>query len=240
MAYFFYILTFFIVLYIIFKVFSQRLFAFFMGYFSDSNPKFFGTAKRELFKGIEASVKNNKLTLLEVGVGTGTNFEYYPNGTHLIVIDPNPHFKKYYDENRKKFSNIKSEEIIVTTGEEMDGIKANSVDVVVLSHVLCSVNDISKVLYHCHRVLVPGGKLFYFEHILEFDDAHWLRRILQEFLSVTGIWPLLFAGCYLNREVLREIQAAGFSKVNGKKKHIKIDSKIFSIISSHLVGTATK
>lgn len=42
-----------------------------MGYFSDSNPKFFGTAKRELFKGIEASMKNNKITLLEVGVGTG-------------------------------------------------------------------------------------------------------------------------------------------------------------------------
>ncbi|KAB7493756.1 hypothetical protein Anas_05437 [Armadillidium nasatum] len=79
-----------------------------------------------------------------------------------------------------------------------------------------------EILFKNERLVLYGGKLFYFEHILEHDDAHWLRRILQHFLTVTGIWPLFFDGCHLNREVLRDLQAAGFSKVNGKKKHIDI------------------
>ncbi|RXG67628.1 Methyltransferase-like protein 7B [Armadillidium vulgare] len=211
-----------------------------MGYRTKYDLEIFHAAKRELFKGIESTAKNKKFTLLEVGVGTGMNFRYYPNGTHLIVIDPNPHFKKYYDENRKNFSNIKSEEVIVTSAEEMNEVKPNSVNAVVMSHLLCCVSDIPKVLHNIHRVLVPGGKLFYFEHILEYDDAHWLRRILQHFFTVIGIWPLFFDGCHLNREVLRDLQAAGFSKVNFKKKHIDIGSKIFNILSAHLIGTATK
>ncbi|KAB7493758.1 Methyltransferase-like protein 7B [Armadillidium nasatum] len=134
---------------------ANVLFAAFMGYRSKYDLEIFDASKRELFKGIESTGKNKKFTLLEIGVGTGMNFGYYPNGTHLIVIDPNPHFKKYYDENRKKFSNIKSEEVIVTTGEEMNEIKPNSVNAVVISHLLCCVNDIPKVLHNIHRVLVP-------------------------------------------------------------------------------------
>ena len=45
------------------------------------------------------------------------NFEYYPDNSRFVAVDPNPHFKKYYDENRSKFSNIKSEEIYVCTGK---------------------------------------------------------------------------------------------------------------------------
>lgn len=47
----------------------------------------------------------------------GVNFAHYPNGSHLVVVDPNPNFKKYYEDNKKKFSDIQAEEIIVTTGE---------------------------------------------------------------------------------------------------------------------------
>merc|ERR1711915_1048035 len=89
--------------------------------------------------------------ILEVGVGTGTNFQFYPDGTELTVVDPNPHFKSYYNNNREKFPNIKSEEIIIGYGENMDLIPDDSVDAVVITLVLCSVQDTAKVLQHVRR-----------------------------------------------------------------------------------------
>lgn len=49
---------------------------------------------------------------------SGTNFKFYPQGCHLVVVDPNPHFKSYYNKKRDQFPQIKSEEIIVSKGKE--------------------------------------------------------------------------------------------------------------------------
>lgn len=46
----------------------------------------------------------------------GVNFTHYPAGSHLVAVDPNPNFKKFYGNNKKKFPNIEAEEIIQTTG----------------------------------------------------------------------------------------------------------------------------
>lgn len=53
---------------------------------------------------------------------SGTNFPYYPDGSHLIVVDPNPYFVDYYNDNKKNFPNIKSENIIVSTGKYFEGM----------------------------------------------------------------------------------------------------------------------
>ena len=47
---------------------------------------------------------------------TGVNFEHYPAGSRLVVVDPNRNFKSYYDDNKKKFPHIEAEDFIVTTG----------------------------------------------------------------------------------------------------------------------------
>lgn len=48
---------------------------------------------------------------------SGTNFSFYPDGSHLTVVDPNPYFADYYYENKKKFPNIKAETVIVSYGK---------------------------------------------------------------------------------------------------------------------------
>ena len=48
---------------------------------------------------------------------TGSNFQYFPDGCHLTVVDPNPNFRSYYNENRAKYPQIKSEEINVCGGK---------------------------------------------------------------------------------------------------------------------------
>ncbi|XP_064095563.1 thiol S-methyltransferase TMT1A-like [Macrobrachium nipponense] len=185
--------------------------------------------------------KTGGLKILEIGVGTGTNFAHYPDGTLLTVVDPNPHFKKYYEANRKKFPNIQAEDIIVSTGEDMNMVPDNSVDVVVVTQVFCSVGDTEKILRQILRVLVPGGKFYFYEHIHEFDVAnHAFRRRLQSLLTFMGVWPFLFDNCHLNRDILKAVEATGFSKVEAQRFYAPINHLLLQIMRPSLKGVAEK
>ncbi|KAK4309558.1 hypothetical protein Pmani_018821 [Petrolisthes manimaculis] len=184
--------------------------------------------------------KENALKILEIGVGVGTNLTYYPDGSHLIVIDPNPHFVDYYNKNRANYPNIKSENVIVSTGEEMDMVVSDSVDMVVTTAVLCSVTDVTKVVNQIKRVLVPGGRYYFMEHIKEWDmKQHWFRLFLQHTLSLF-LWPFLFDGCILNRDPVPIIEAVGFTKVQTKHLYAPMPMKVFTLASPHVKGVATK
>ncbi|KAK8394121.1 hypothetical protein O3P69_006365 [Scylla paramamosain] len=228
--------------------FRRRYFAAFMDYFSRGSNAKVEEMKKDVFSTLSSCTshdpelrKKKALKILEIGVGTGVNFAYYPDGTRLVVVDPNPHFRSYYNENRKKFPNIHSEEIIVTTGEEMDMVQSNSVDVVVSTLVFCSVENQKKILEQILRVLAPGGKFYFYEHISEFDtERHGTRRRIQEFLTATGIWPFIFDNCMLNRDMLADIQQAGFSKVQAQRFYSPIDHFVFQLVKPSLKGVAEK
>lgn len=238
----------------------HRYFAWFLCTMTKVKSERYEAIKKDLFSSlvnIESKdpqlKKENAIKILEVGVGTGLNFEYYPNGTRLVVVDPNPHFDKYYNENRSKFPNIHSEEIIVCYGEHMDMIESNSVDAVVMTLVLCSVTDTKKALEQIKRVLVPGGKFYFLEHVREFDSKSYrLRQIVQDILTELRIWPTLLDGCCLNRRSLEAVTSAGFSNVAGENFYAPIAGAhtrgvgafikywMFKCVRPHAKGVATK
>jgi len=230
-----------------FKSMRSRLFAAFMNKMDQKfEPKFVAwkASKLKGLKEMKSSFpemqENNSIKLLEVGFGQGANFKYYPEDCHLVVVDPNPFFKQYYDANRSKYPHIKSEEIIVAAGEDMDMIPDNSVDAVVITYVLCSAADVPKIMKQVVRVLVPGGKLFFFEHIKEWNKAKSFVIFLQNVLTYSGIWPFIFDQCELNRETLPHILNAGFSNVEFEREHAPGDSCMLAVIGPTLTGVATK
>lgn len=81
-------------------------------------------------------------------------------------------------------------------GEELP-IEDNSMDAVVMTLVLCSVNDQQKCLKEIKRVLKPGGKFFYMEHIVDDQDAG--LKLFQEIFTTIGFWQWAFAGCCIDR-----------------------------------------
>ncbi|RXN03753.1 methyltransferase 7A [Labeo rohita] len=140
--------------------------------------------KKELFRNLEKFyLPKGSLRILEVGCGTGANFEHYPTGCKITCTDPNPHFQKYLDTTMAKNDHLVYDSFIVASGENLKVVEDNSVDVVVCTLVLCSVQDMSKVLQEAKRVLRPGGALFFIEHVVS-DPSTWsyfFQHVIQPF-----------------------------------------------------------
>ncbi|XP_013382298.1 methyltransferase-like protein 7A isoform X1 [Lingula anatina] len=191
--------------------------------------------KERLFSSLaKLHVDGRPLDILEIGVGGGTNFEYYPPGSNLICIDPNPHFEKYLKDNHSKYPHVNLKGFVVGTAEKLHGFHDNSADAIVCTFVLCSVEDIEEVLKEIKRVLRPGGKFYFLEHVLADKKTHpWVYK-MQNFIR--PVWKWVGDGCEFQDTALH-IEKAGFSLVD--QEHFNSAIK-FKLIQPMLMGTATK
>jgi hypothetical protein len=73
--------------------------------------------------------------------------------------------------------------------------------------VLCTVTDVPASLREIRRVLVPGGRLLFLEHVRA-DPGSKLER-WQDRLH--GPWHALAGGCNCNRDLLASLDAQSFS-----------------------------
>ena len=95
------------------------------------------------------------LRILEIGPGPGYNFEFYPAGSELTVVEVNPFFEKQFFEKQKEHPHIVMKRFVVGFAESMKDVEDNSIDIVVSTMVLCSVRSIEGALNEILRVLAP-------------------------------------------------------------------------------------
>nr|XP_033792105.1 methyltransferase-like protein 7A [Geotrypetes seraphini] len=134
----------------------KRFFSFFMSIITRFVNHHMQLYKKELFSTLgDFAGPSGQLTLLEIGCGSGANFQFYPQGCRVTCLDPNPHFQRYLDKSLKKNGHVRFERFLVIPGEEMTQVATASVDVVVCTLVLCSVKDIDAMLREIKRVLRP-------------------------------------------------------------------------------------
>lgn len=146
-------------------------------------------------------------TIVEIGPGAGANFRYYPPHTHLIAIEPNPAMQPHLKELARHYQI--DLEIKQIKGEKID-LPDNSVSAVVGTLVLCSVDDPSRVVSEIRRILKPGGRYIFLEHVADVNGTR--LRGAQEYLR--RAWSWVFDGCHLNRETNAVINRAGFANVD--------------------------
>jgi len=205
--------------------------------------------KKKLFEplqSMESSIpeirKKKGIRLLEIGAGSGANFEFYPPNTNLVVVDPNPFFRQYLEKGLQKCPNVELENWVVSGAENMKGVPDDSVDVVVSTLVLCSVQDLHQVYKEIERVLVPGGKYLFMEHVL--DDRTGITKLLQELAGSLGIFQFLFDGCRPDKDIETDIRKGGFASVETKRFRLDFTKgpvPLYAVylIKPHLMGVAT-
>ncbi len=100
--------------------------------------------------------------VLEIGPGTGVNFDDLPDDITWIGLEPDDDALRRLRTNARKFS--RSSRVIEGVAEQIP-LDDASVDTVLATLVLCSVEDQARVLSEIKRVLKPGGRFAFFEHI---------------------------------------------------------------------------
>ena len=201
----------------------KRLFAWVMNKGESINRKLYGPFKQDLFV-------NLKGTVVEIGPGTGINFNYLPSGITWLGVEPNEAFHELL------LSQAKASGIAATLlSGEADNIPLadNYADAVICTLVLCSVSNPSAAITEMKRVLKPGGKLIFIEHVAA-PRGTMLRTAQNAFNPFNRV---VADGCNCNRETWSTIQQAGFNQVEISNYRLKGTLKFHS---PHIMGFAVK
>lgn len=181
--------------------------------------------------------KEGIFKLLEIGTGPGVNFKFYPKNAQVIATDPNPYFQESFKKNRSDHPDVNVLDTIVAKAEDLSMIGDNSIDVVVSTNVMCSVEKVPVALKEIKRILAPGGKFVYWEHCGD-RSGSWLRTAQN---MVNMVWPYFVDGCNINRDFGDDIKNAGFTEVDNELVYIQTQgSLLMRLLQSHVKGTATK
>ncbi|XP_032349016.1 methyltransferase-like protein 7B [Camelus ferus] len=190
--------------------------------------------KRELFSQIKGLAgASGKVALLELGCGTGANFQFYPSGCRITCLDPNPNFEKFLTKSMAENRHLEYERFVVAFGEDMKQLADGSMDVVVCTLVLCSVQSPRKVLQEVQRVLRPGGLFFFWEHVAE-PRGSW-AFLWQQVAEPT--WKHIGDGCRLTRETWKDLESAQFSELQMERQPPPFK---WLPVGPHIMGKAVK
>jgi ubiquinone/menaquinone biosynthesis C-methylase UbiE len=164
----------------------------------------FADRKEKLFAGMRGVV-------VEIGPGAGVNLQYYPKDIRWIGVEPNPFFADYIKQQTQRYS-LERAEVKQGTAQELP-VADGSVDAVVSTQVLCSVDDVVKTLAEVRRVLKEDGKFYFLEHGVARRGS--LLRLWQALIKPWYQWRN--HGCRLDREILQLIRSAGFARVDAEE-----------------------
>ena len=143
--------------------------------------------------------------VLEIGAGTGASVPLYSAAvTRLILAEPDRHMRQRL---ASKCGHNDGRVVISGSGAEALELPDASVDAVVSSLVLCSVTDLQLAIAEVRRVLRPGGRFVFLEHVAAHDRPdrlRWQRR-------VEPVWKRVFGNCHLTRHTEQALIDAGFT-----------------------------
>lgn len=140
--------------------------------------------------------------VLEIGAGTGTNLKYYDYEKleSLTITDQelSPTLTGYKHPEHLRVRTVQAD-------AQNLPFESGSMDSVVFTLVFCSVTDPYAGLNEIKRVLKPGGRIFFIEHVLPRHNP--MKGI---FHKANHQWTKIAGGCNLSRETDKIIEESGF------------------------------
>lgn len=138
--------------------------------------------------------------LLEVGVGTGKNFPYYPTDADMTAIDFS---EKMLKRAQNKASQQKLEIRLLQMDVQNLEFEDSTFDTVVASFVFCSVPDPVRGMMEIERVCKPGGKVVLLEHVLSTNG------ILSWLMNLANPLAVRMTGANINRPTVDNVNKSG-------------------------------
>ncbi|MDI6600628.1 MAG: methyltransferase domain-containing protein [Thermoanaerobacteraceae bacterium] len=158
------------------------------------------------WRGLVFEKVNGKV--LEVGVGTGKNMDYYPEGADITAVDFSPGMIEIAEKKRRNLG-LKDITLSLMDIENLE-FEDNVFDFTVSTFVFCSVPDPIKGLKELHRVLKRDGQAIFLEHV---RSENPLAGFIMDLINplVVGTY-----GANINRRTADNIKKAGFEIVEEK------------------------
>lgn len=152
--------------------------------------------------------------VLEIGFGSGLNVPHYDQALvkKIWALEPSAGMR------RKAAAMVRSSaieiEFVELPGEQIP-LDDQSVDTVLVTYSLCTIEDAVLALNGMRRVLKPGGRLLFCEHGLAPDAQvrRWQNRLNSAWRAVAG-------GCNMNRDIPAMITAAGFDIISAERQYV--------------------
>jgi SAM-dependent methyltransferase len=179
-----------------------------------------GAMRGELLAGARGRV-------IEIGAGTGVNLDLYGDGVEdLTLVEPDPHMGAQL---RKRLADRGDGGADVRAGASIDPADAlaaparpipahlvaapaealpfpdDTFDTAVATLVLCTIPDPVAAIDELARVLKPGGRLLFIEHVRADDasSARWQDRLEKP-------WRFLADDCHCNRDTEANLRTSSF------------------------------
>jgi len=200
---------------------TRRLFAWLTATGDETSHRLYGRRKQALLGDVRG-------TVVELGPGTGANLRYYRPDVRWIGIEPNLYMHPYL---RRRAAHLDMNADLRVGIAETLNLPEQSVDAVVSTLVLCSVDDVAATLREVQRVLKPGGRFVFVEHVAA-PQGTPLCRAQQ---LTRPVWRRCVDGCHPDRETWRSLEAAGFSHLDYERFDVALP---IPIVRPHIAGMA--
>ena len=164
-----------------------------------------------LWVGEQAGLRNHRKELLErstgytieIGAGTGLNLAHYPDDLDdLVLVEPDAAMRRRLAD---RLAHSRRRARLVDAPAEQLPFPDGSIDTVVSTLVLCTVDAPDLALQEIVRVLKPDGQLLFIEHVRSESPslARWQDRLANP-------WRRFARGCRCNRATSELMVAFGF------------------------------
>ncbi|TDO89271.1 methyltransferase family protein [Halanaerobium saccharolyticum] len=163
-----------------------------------------GDWRQNLWQKVEDKIDKAGMRLLEAGVGSGKNIEYYPEDLEIYAIDFSPKMLNQAEKKAKKYN--KEVNLLEMDIQNLD-FEDDYFDLIVTSCVFCSVPDPVKGLKELKRVLKKEGRIIMLEHMRSQNE--FVGKMMDWFN-----WVSLYTwGANINRKTIENIEKAGLELV---------------------------
>ena len=188
----------------------------------------FTLSRRRIMRDRRETLSDAEGDVLEIGFGTGLNLACFPDAVEsLTIIDPAPMMKRTV---AKRIAAARMPVEKAYLDAEHLPFHSDRFDCVVSTWTLCTIPDAAAALREVHRVLKPGGRFLFLEHVRSEDERVAARQDRwNRFQQIVG------CGCNLNRPIEQMISAAGLSFTSRQRFLMRKSPRV---VAEHVRGAA--